>query len=78
MAKKIKKYSPRVVYITALKERAVDPELIGEFKKLDIKLLYESEIIEIKGFKEVEKAVIHNLDEDEEYELFVDAVIIPK
>jgi nitrogen fixation NifU-like protein len=78
IAKKIKKNSPRVIYITSLKEHTVDPELKNEFKKLDIKLLYESEIIEVRGFKEVEKVVIHNLDEDEEYELFVDAVIIPK
>ena len=78
IAKKIKKNSPRVIYITSLKENAVDPDLKKEFSKLGIKLLFESEIIEIRGFKEVEKVVIHNLDEDEEYELFVDSVIIPK
>jgi len=78
IAKKIKKDSPRVVYVSSSKENAINPELKNEFRKLDIKLLYESEIIEIRGFKEVEKVLIHNLDEDEEYELFVDAVIIPK
>ena len=31
---------------------------------------------EIRGEFEVEKVLIHNLDEDEEYKLFVDAVVI--
>jgi hypothetical protein len=32
--------------------------------------------LEIRGEFEVEKVLIHNLDEDEQYELFVDAVVI--
>lgn len=78
IAKIVKKDSPRVVYVTALKEKDTKSELKKEFKEMGIKILYESKIIEIRGFKEVEKVLIHNLDEDEEYELFVDAVIIPK
>jgi nitrogen fixation NifU-like protein len=39
-------------------------------------MLFESELIAIKGFKEVEKVVIHDLNEDDTYELFVDSVII--
>lgn len=66
----------RVVYVTALKETSVDPDLKTRLKEAGVKVLYESEITAVKGFKEVEKVVIHDLDEDEEYELFVDAVIL--
>ena len=75
-AKKLIKYTPRVVLITPLKETAFDSDLKKQLKSSGIKLLFESELIEIKGFKEVEKVVIHDLDEDEEYELFVDSVVI--
>ena len=68
--------SDRVVFVTALKQAVVDSALKSRLKEAGVKVLYESEILEIKGFKEVEKVVIHNLDEDEEYELFVDAVIL--
>ena len=40
------------------------------------KILYESEILEIKGEGEVEKVLVHDLNEDEEYELFIDSIII--
>ena len=52
-------------------------ELKKELKLSDVKILHESEVNEIKGeLDEVEKVVIHDFDEDENYELFVDAVII--
>ena len=47
-----------------------------KIKQSDVKILYESELIEIRGTNEVEKVLIHDLNEDEEYELFVDSVII--
>lgn len=70
------KQTPRVVFVTALKETSFAGDLKARFKEAGVKVLYQSEIREIKGFKEVEKAVIHNLDEDEEYELFTDVVLI--
>lgn len=69
------KLTPRVVFVTALKENSLDAGLKDRFTESGVKVLYESDILEIKGFNEVEKVVIHNLDEDEEYELFVDSVI---
>jgi len=66
------------VFVTALKDNVVDSDLKTRLKEAGVKVLYESEILEIKGFNEVEKVVIHDLDEDEEYELFVDAVIYEK
>jgi nitrogen fixation NifU-like protein len=68
----------RVVFLTSLQEPAVDPGLKIRLKEAGVKVLYESELLEVKGFKEVEKVVIHDLDEDEEYELFVDAVIVER
>jgi hypothetical protein len=41
-----------------------------------VKMLYQSEMLEVMGVREVEKVRIHNMDEDEEYELFVDAVVM--
>jgi nitrogen fixation NifU-like protein len=41
-----------------------------------VKILYQSQLLEIRGDFEVERALIRNLDEDEEYELFIDAVVI--
>ncbi|MCK5059139.1 MAG: Fe-S cluster assembly scaffold protein NifU [Candidatus Aminicenantes bacterium] len=70
------KLTPRVVFATTTKEVYMETGLKKKFRESGVKVLFESEIIEIKGFKEVEKVVIHDLDEDEEYELFVDAVII--
>ncbi|GAH28627.1 unnamed protein product, partial [marine sediment metagenome] len=52
-------------------------DLRRKLKHSDVKLLQESELIEIKGeLDEVEKIVIHDFDEDENYELFVDVVIV--
>jgi len=70
------KMTPRVVLVTKAKDLLLSPELKTELKQSDVKVLYESEIIEIKGFKIVEKILIHDYNEDEEYELYVDAVII--
>ena len=41
-----------------------------------IKILFESELLEIIGTDEVEKVIVHDFDEDEKYELFIDSVII--
>ncbi len=42
----------------------------------DVKLIYESEPIAILGEGEVDKVRVHDLSENEEYELFVDAVVV--
>ena len=68
----------RVVFITAAKEVNIEHAVKIKFRESGVKVLYESEILKIKGFKEVEKVVIHDLDEDEEYELFLDSLILFK
>lgn len=68
--------SPRVVWLTRQKEQDLLPEMKKQAKEKNVKLLYESALLEIEGYDEVEKVKIHNLDEDETYHLFTDAVIV--
>lgn len=75
-ALKLTKLTPRVVFVTASKEGIANPELKTQLKQTGVKILYESEILEIKGEGEVEKVLVHDLNEDEEYELFIDSIII--
>jgi len=70
------KYTPRVVYVTSAKDFSIKPELKRKLIQSDVKILYESRILEIMGITEVEKVRIHDLNENEKYELFVDAVVI--
>ncbi|MFH1335428.1 MAG: iron-sulfur cluster assembly scaffold protein, partial [Candidatus Zixiibacteriota bacterium] len=70
------KLTPRVILATSSKDLTANPELKTKLKQSDVKVLYESEILEIRGITEVEKVLIHDLNEDEQYELFVDAVIL--
>ena len=69
-------FTPRVVFITSTKEISANSDLKAKLKQSDVKILYESEIMEIKGEGEVEKVLVHDLNEDEEYELFIDSIII--
>lgn len=68
--------TPRVVYLTELDALGLPEELVGEVKRSDVKVLFQSRLLAIRGEGEVEKVLIHDLDEDNEYELFVDAVVI--
>ena len=76
LALELAHHTPRVVFVTSTKEISVPPALNTKMKQSDIKVLRESELLEIKGLNEVEQVHIHDLNEDEEYDLFVDAVII--
>jgi len=76
LALTLTEHAPRVVYVTPDKEEKFDAEQKKKLKAAGVKILYQSEILEIAGADEVEKVRIHNLDEDEEYDLFMDAVVI--
>ena len=76
IALKLTALTPRVILITRSPDLVTKPELKIQLKQSDIKILYEAEILEIRGTSDVEKVLIHDLNEDEQYELFVDAVII--
>ncbi len=77
LALKLTEYTGRVIVVTSSKSVPGTVELRRKLKHSDVKILQESELIEIKGeLDEVEKIVIHDFDEDENYELFVDVVIV--
>jgi nitrogen fixation NifU-like protein len=78
-ALELTKHTGRVIMLTPAKViSSTDTGLAKAIKQSDIKIIYESEPLEIRGSDEVEKVLVHDLNEDEEYELFVDAVIILK
>ena len=68
--------TPRVIFITELETLGLPTEVAAEVKRSDIKTLFKSRLLAVRGEGEVEKVLIHDLDEDEEYELFVDAVVM--
>ncbi|MFW9865857.1 MAG: NAD-binding protein [Candidatus Thorarchaeota archaeon] len=76
LAIKLTNYTGRVVVVTTSKEIPGRELIAKNLKKSDVKILHQAELLEIKGqLGEVEKAVIHDFDEDENYELFIDTVI---
>jgi len=77
LAIKLTEITGRVIFMTPLQMILATPEIKRKLKRSDVKVLLESELIEIIGDNTVEKVKVHDLNEDEEYELFVDAVILP-
>ena len=77
LALKLTEYTGRVIVVTSAKSIPGNVELRKKLKHSDVKILHEAELIEVKGeLDEVEKVTIHDNDEDENYELFVDTVIV--
>jgi FeS cluster assembly scaffold protein NifU len=66
----------RVILLTPDETLVISPELAEKLAASSVKVLYQSQLLEVRGEVEVEKVLIRNLDEDENYELFVDAVVI--
>ena len=76
LALELTAYTGRVIVVTSAKEIPGTVEIAKKIKQSDVKLLQQSELNEVKGeLGEVDKVIIHDFDEDENYELFVDAVI---
>lgn len=77
LAIKLTEYTGRVILVTSAKDIPGTVELRDKLKKSDVKILHQSELLEVKGeLDEIEKVIIHDFDEDENYELFVDAVVV--
>ena len=76
LAVELSKHTGRVIFMTAQKESSLNQDMKKALKKSDVKVLFESELMEIMGEGEVEKVRVNDLDEDQQYELFVDAVVI--
>ncbi len=76
LALELTKVTPRVVFLTELDTLGLPEELVGEIKRSDVKVLYKSRLLSVSGEGEVEKVHVHDLDEENEYDLFVDAVVL--
>jgi nitrogen fixation NifU-like protein len=77
LALKLKDYTGRVIVVSSAKTIPGTVDIRKQLKHSPVKILLQSELVEIKGeLDEVEKVVIQDYDEDEKYELFVDVVII--
>lgn len=76
LALSLTEVTPRVVYLTELDVLGLPEELATQIKRSDVKVLFQSRLQAIRGEGEVERVLIHDLDEDNDYELFVDAVVL--
>jgi nitrogen fixation NifU-like protein len=69
-------HTGRVIVVTSAKSVPGPENLRRKIKRSDVKMIQQSELLEIQGTDDVEKVKIHDFDEDENYELFIDVVII--
>ena len=76
LAIELTNHTGRVVILTSAKSTPGSIDLKKKLKLSDVKILHESELLEIQGTDDVEKVIIHDFDEDEQYELFIDTVIM--
>jgi FeS cluster assembly scaffold protein NifU len=76
LALALTKVTPRVIYVTELDTLGLPDDVATEVKRSDVKVLYQSRLLAVRGEGEVEKVLIRDLDEDDEYELFADAVVL--
>ncbi|NLE10100.1 MAG: iron-sulfur cluster assembly scaffold protein [Actinobacteria bacterium] len=76
LAMTLTEVTPRVIFLTELQALALPDEIATEIKRSDVKVLYQSRLLAVRGEGEVEKVLIRDLDEEDEYELFVDAVVL--
>jgi nitrogen fixation NifU-like protein len=68
-------HAGRVVFLSSSRELAFPADLRQRLKASDVKILLESDLLEITGLGEVEKALVHDRVEDQDYHLAVDAVV---
>ena len=76
LALELTKHTGRVIVVTSAKSVPGSEELKKKLKMSDVKILHQSQLLEIQGTDEPEKVILLDYDEDEKYELFVDTVII--
>ena len=76
LALELANHTGRVIVVTSAKSTPGSEELKKKLKMSDVKILYQAELLEIQGTDDVEKIKVHDFDEDENYELFIDIVII--
>ncbi len=69
-------HTARVVLMTTGKEPSVSSPVRSALRLSDVKLLTEAQPLELKGEGELERIRVHDLNEDEEYELTADAFVV--
>ena len=69
-------HTGRVVFMTTGKEPDVSSAIRSALRLSDVKLLGEAQPLELKGEGELERLRVHDLNEDEEYELTADALVM--
>jgi len=70
-------HAARVVFMTQGTDLSTLSQAMRmSLKMSDVKILYEAEPLEVLGEGEVERVRVHDLNEDEEYELAADAVVV--
>jgi len=71
-------HTGRVVLMTTGKEPSVSSAMRSALRLSDVKILSEAQPLELRGEGELERILVHDLNEDEEYELTADAFVILK
>lgn len=69
-------HTGRVVLMTTGKEPSVSPAVRSALRLSDVKILAEAQPLELIGDAELERIRVHDLNEDEEYELTADAFVV--
>ena len=69
-------HTGRVVLMTTGKEPSVSPAVRSALRLSDVKVLAEAQPLELLGEGELERIRVHDLNEDEEYELTADAFVV--
>ena len=71
-------HTGRVVLMTTGKEPSVSSAMRSALRLSDVKILAEAQPLELRGEGELERILVHDLNEDEEYELTADAFVVLK
>ena len=78
LAMDLTQHTGRVVLMTIGKEPSVTPAVRSALRLSDVKVLGEAQPLELLGEGELERIRVHDLNEDEEYELTADAFVVLK
>ena len=76
LAMDLTEHTGRVVLMTTGKEPSVSPAVRSALRLSDVKVLAEAQPLELLGEGELERIRVHDLNEDEEYELTADAFVV--
>jgi len=71
-------HTGRVVLMTSAKDPSVSGAMRSALRLSDVKVLAEAQPLELRGEGELERILVHDLNEDEEYELAADAFVVLK